>query len=65
MKSINGNRNWDLDFLIPPSFQKINKLFVLSLEKEVQSTRTSYQRFYFPTREIKNYNVLIDGQNIF
>ena len=27
--------------------------------------RTRYKRYYHPTVEIKNYNVLIDGQNFF
>ena len=49
-----------LNFLIDPSFQGINILFVLPFENEAQ--RTSYKRYYLPTRKIKNYNVLIDGQ---
>ena len=27
--------------------------------------REGYARFYFPTMKIKNYNVVIDGKNIF
>ena len=49
-----------LDFLIDPSFQGVNKFFVLSFENEAQ--RTSYKRYYLPSIEIKNY-VMIDGQN--
>ena len=52
-----------LDFLIDPSFQGVNRLFILSFENEAQ--RASYKQYYIPTREIKNYYVLIDGQNFF
>ena len=55
--------NQYLYFLIDPSFQGLNRLFVLSFENEAQ--RTSYKRYYLPTRDIKNYNVMIDGQNYF
>ena len=41
-----------LDFLIDPSFQGVNK-----------AQRTSYKRYCLPSIEIKNYNVMIDGQN--
>ena len=51
-----------LDFLIDPSFHGVNRLFVLSFKNEAR--RTSYKRYYLPTRDIKNY-VMIDGQNFF
>ena len=43
--------NQYLNFLIDPSFQGINILFVLPFENEAQ--RTSYKRYYLPTRKIK------------
>ena len=52
-----------LDFLIDSGFLGVNKLFDLSFENEAQ--RTSHKWFYLPTRGIKNYNVMIDGQNFF
>ena len=55
--------NQYLDFLIDPSFQGVNRLFVLSFENEAQ--RTSYKLYYLPTREIKNYKVMMDGRNFF
>ena len=55
--------NQYLDFLFDPSFQGVNRCFVLPFENEVQ--RTSYKRYYFQTREIKHYNVMIDGGNFF
>ena len=48
--------------LTGPSFQGVNRLFVLPFENEAQLT--SYNRYYLPTREVKNC-VMIDGQNLF
>ena len=62
-KKLTGKQNQYLDFLINPSFQGINRLFLLSLENEVQ--RASYKRYYLPTREVKVHNVMIDGENFF
>ena len=56
-------QNQYLDFLIDPSFQGVDRLFVLSFENEAQ--RTSYKPYYLPARETKNYNFMIGGQNCF
>ena len=56
-------QNQYLDYLIDPSFQGVNRLFVLSFEYEAQ--RISYKRYYHPTVEIKNYHVATDEQNFF
>ena len=52
-----------LDFLIDSSFHGINRLFVLSF-KDANGPE-SYKQDYFPTVEIKDYNVIIDGRNLF
>ena len=39
-------QNWYLDYLIDPSFQGVNILFVLSLEKEYD--RKVYKGYYLP-----------------
>ena len=62
-KGSTERQNQYLDFLIDPSFQGVNRLFVSSFEDETQRTRC--KRCYLPSREIKNYNVMIDGQNFF
>ena len=41
----------------------INRLFVLSFENE--DDRTSYYKYYLPNVEIKDYNVLTDGNAFF
>ena len=56
-------QNTNLNHLIEPSFQGINRLFVLAFENDAQ--RTSNKRYYIPNVEIKDYNVMIDGKNFF
>ena len=54
-------QNANLNHLIEPSFQGVNRLFVLAFENDDQ--RTSNKRYYIPNVEIKDYNVMIDGEN--
>ena len=56
-------QNLNLNHLVEPSFQGINRLFVLAFEND--NRRTSDDRYYIPTVEIKDYNIVIDGENIF
>ena len=50
-----------LDYLTDPSFQDINRIFVLSFENTTD--RTVHTKSYLPTVEIKDDNVVVDGQN--
>ena len=59
----NQNKNNNLNYLIDPTFSNVNRLFVLSFENE--DDRTSYYKYYVPSVEIKDYNVLIDGNAVF
>ena len=61
IKTVAQNRY--LNNLINPSFQRVNRLFVLSFEKE--NDRTSHSTYYLPKVEIRNYNVMIDDKNVF
>ena len=56
-------QNRYLNYLVNPSFQGANRLFVLAFENE--NGRTSHSTYYLPKVEIKNYNVMIDGRNVF
>ena len=56
-------QNINLNHLIDPSFQRVNRLFVLAYEDDAQ--RTSNKRYYIPNVEKKDYNVVIDGKNCF
>ena len=72
-KTINWNKyessiktfaqNRYLNYLINPSFQGVNRLFVLAFENE--NVRTSHSTYYLPKVKIKDYNVMIDGRNFF
>ena len=55
-------QNANLNHLIEPSFQGVNRLFVLAFENNEQ--RTSNKRYYIPNVEIKDYNVMI-GEKTF
>ena len=59
----NQNKNNNLNYLIDPKFSNGNRLFVLSFENE--DGRTSYYKYYMSSVEIKDYNVLIDGNAFF
>ena len=52
-----------LNHLLDPSFQEVNRLFVLSFENE--NGRTSHSGYYLPKLEIKDYNVKNDSKNFF
>ena len=55
-------QNPDLNQLLEPSFQGVNRLFVLAFENNAQ--RTSNKTYYLPNVDIKDY-VMIDGKNFF
>ena len=67
-RTINRNRyqskvtvqehNQYLDYLIDPSFQGVNRFFVLLFENN--TSQASYSRYYLPLVEIKEYNIMID-----
>ena len=56
-------QNPNLNHLVEPSFQGINRLFVLAFENDAD--RTSDEEYYLPTVEIKDYNIVINGENFF
>ena len=56
-------QNPNLNHLIEPSFQGVNRLFVLAFEND--NHRSSTRRYNLPTVEIKDYNIMINGENFF
>ena len=52
-----------LDYLIDLIFQGLNRLFVLAFN--VIDNRIGHSRYYLPTAKLEDYNVMIDGKNIF
>ena len=56
-------QNPNLNHLVEPSFQGVNRLFVLAFEND--NYRSSARRYNLPTVKIKDYNIMINGENFF
>ena len=56
-------QNPNLNYLIESSFQGVNRPFVLAFKSDAQ--RKVHSSCYLPNVEIKNYNVMINGENFF
>ena len=56
-------QNPNPNHLLEPSFQGVNRLFVLAFSND--DYRTSHERYYLPNVEIKDYNIMINGENFF
>ena len=56
-------QNPNFNHLVEPSFQGVNRFFVLAFENDAQ--RTSHSGYYLPNVEIKDYNIMINGENVF
>ena len=54
-------QNPNLNHFVEPSFQGVNRLFVLAFEND--DDRRSYNEYYLPTVEIKDYIIMINGEN--
>ena len=52
---------------LDPSFQGVNRLFVMAYDNvnTNRSTRDGRTRYYLPTIDINKYNVIIDGRNFY
>ena len=62
-KTTNQARKSYLDYIIDPSFQGANRLFVLFFKDD--DGRESRKQYYLSTVEIQNHNIMIDGRNFF
>ena len=56
-------QNPNLNHLIEPSVQGVNRLFVLAFENDDE--RTNDDQYYLPTVEIRDCNIMINGENFF
>ena len=59
--TVQSNNN-NLNYLIDPTFTKVNRLFVLSFERIEENNvkkdhRDSFSHYYVPNVEIKDFNV--------
>ena len=51
---------------LDPSFQGINRLFIMTYSREAgQPTRNGERKYYLPRTDLKKYNVIIDGRNFY
>ena len=58
--------NSNIDYLIDPTFTKVNKLFVLSFERNAVGDHGNFFSYYYvPNVETKYFYVLIDGKNFY
>ena len=55
-------QNPNLNHLLKPSFQGVNRLFVLAFENDEQ--RTTHSGYYLPNIQLKDY-IMINGENFF
>ena len=53
----------NLNYLTDPTFNKVNRLFVLPFENK--DDRKSFSKYYTLSIKIKNFNVFIDGKRFF
>ena len=52
--------------MIDPTFTNIKRLFVLSFKNSNDNpTRDSFDKYYMPLVEIKNFNAIIDNKPFF
>ena len=49
--------------MVEPNFQEVNRLFVLAFENDTQIT--SAKGYYLPNVEVKDYNIMFNGENFF
>ena len=59
-------QNNNLNYLIDPTFTKVNRVFLFSFAWNVRGNhRDSFSYYYVPNVEIKDFIVLIDGKGFF
>ena len=64
--SENGDDNAVKYINLDPSFQGVNRLFIMAYSRVAdQPDRNSQQKHYLPRIDLKNYNVIIDGRNFY
>ena len=59
------NANDNIRILINPSWQGMNRLFVLAYLNDNTSTVNLHRKYFLPRIETKNYKIEIDGRNFY
>ena len=62
-----GNANAIKYINLDPSFQGVNRLFLMAYSREDgnQATRNGQRKYYLPRIDLKKYNVIIHGRNFY
>ena len=61
-----GNANVTKYISLDPSFQSVNRLFLMACSREAnQPTRNGHQKYYLSRIDLKKHNVIIDGRNFY
>ena len=51
---------------LDPSFQGVNRLFLMAYDRATgQATKNGQRKYYLPRIDLKKYNVIIDGRNFY
>ena len=59
-------QNNNLNYLIDPTFTKVNRLLALSFARNAEGDyRDSFSHYYVPNVEIKDFNVMTDRKSFF
>ena len=62
----NGDDNAVKYISLDPSFQGVNRLFIMAYSREASQPDTNSQHKYcLPRIDLKKYNVIIDGRNFY
>ena len=65
-QSEDANANATKYINLDPSFQGVNRLFIMAYSREAgQPDRNNQQKYYLPGIDLKKYNVIIDGRNFY
>ena len=67
-QSEDANTNATKYINLDPSFQGVNRLFVMAYNRPAidnQFNRNSQQKYYLPRNDLKKYNVIIDGRHFY
>ena len=62
----NADANSPKYISLDPSFQGVNRLFVMAYNRvDGQPTRNGQRKYYLPRIDLNKYNVIIDGRNFY
>ena len=62
----NADANSPMYISLDPSFQGVNRLFIMVYNRvDGQPTRNGQRKYYLPRIDLNKYNVIIDGRNFY